>query len=104
MTSDTTKPPTQAEIGDRLAKIAVHLMDRILDGEGEDELPIEQETSAFKAITNYYAMLKKLEPPNRDERAFNGHQDAISGIGRGGSAGRNEHSASTDAASEDIDF
>ncbi len=97
----SAKPPTRDEIGERLARLANHLMDRILDGEGEDELPIEQETSAFKAITNYYAMLKKLEPPNRDTQGFNGHQDAISGIGRGGSTSRDE---SSDSASEDIDF
>jgi len=98
------KPPSRDEIGERLAKLAEHLMDRILDGDGEDELPIEQETSAFKAITNYYAMLKKLEPPNRDVQGFNGHQDAISGIGRGGNAGGNEHSAATESSTEDIDF
>jgi hypothetical protein len=88
----SSKPPPPEEIGDRLARLANHLMDRILDAENGEELPIDEETSAFKAITNYYAILKKLNPPNREDRAFNGWQDEVSGIGRGGSEAGDEHS------------
>ena len=77
------------DIGDNLAKIAKHLAERVLkDPEGEERrIPLEDETAVFKVLTNYYAMLLKLDPPNPEEKADGSSWKSLARLGGTGGNG-----------------
>jgi hypothetical protein len=78
------------DIEDLLEEIAEALGDRVLTetkSEGEEKpAPLPEITSAFKALCNYHAMMKKLPAPNPEEGQY-GWKDAATDTPNRGSRG-----------------
>lgn len=92
------KPKKSEKLDVLLERTAKHLLKRILEPLENDVMTVAEEAQAFKAVTSYYAMKRKLNPDD-GKGGFNGSIDAIANLA-GGTGAR----SGTIASDDDPDF
>lgn len=90
------KQETRHSIETDLAKLAKHLVKRVLSEDGETKVELHEEIDAFKSLVLYYTATKKHKTKDDEKGSFGGFAGKIAGSrnrGSGNGASSSEFSS-----------